>query len=220
MSRDTAVDDSQLRDLLGQLKTRLEKGDLKIEEVSGLVESLAKFLPANTKTDNQDEKRLFGELDELSNIIRKMKSEIASLRPDDIKAEYIPNATDELDAIVDATAGATHEILDAMDSLEEFAATLPPEQAELVTNATMRVYEACNFQDITGQRTTKVVKALKAIEERVEGLVTAFGAEIARYAEANPRKAREQKQGEEALLNGPQLEGKGVSQADIDAMFN
>ncbi|WP_085580780.1 protein phosphatase CheZ [Thalassospira mesophila] len=220
MSRDTAVDDTQLRDLLAQLKKRLEKGDLKIEEVSGLVESLAKFLPASTKTDNQDEKRLFGELDELSNIIRKMKSEIASLRPDDIKAEYIPNATDELDAIVDATAGATHEILDAMDSLEEFAASLPPEQAEIVTNATMRVYEACNFQDITGQRTTKVVKALKAIEERVEGLVTAFGAEIARYAEANPRKSKDDKQGDEALLNGPQLEGKGVSQADIDAMFN
>ena len=220
MSRDTAVDDAQLRDLLAQLKKRLEKGDLKIEEVSGLVESLAKFLPASKKTDNQDEKRLFGELDELSNIIRKMKTEIASLRPDDIKAEYIPNATDELDAIVDATAGATHEILDAMDSLEEFAGTLPPDQAEIVTNATMRVYEACNFQDITGQRTTKVVKALKAIEERVEGLVTAFGAEIARYAKDNPRKAKEAKQGDEALLNGPQLEGKGVSQADIDAMFN
>lgn len=219
MSRDTAVDDSQLRDLLTQLKKRLEKGDLKIEEVSGLVESLAKYLPADTKTDNQDEKRLFGELDELSNIIRKMKSEIASLRPDDIKAEYIPNATDELDAIVDATAGATHEILDAMDSLEEFATTLPPEQAEIVTNATMRVYEACNFQDITGQRTTKVIKALKAIEERVEGLVTAFGDEIAKYAAANP-KSKKEPEGEESLLNGPQLEGKGVSQADIDAMFN
>ena len=106
-----------------------------------------------------------------------------------------------------------------MDTLEEFAASLPPEQAEIVTSATMRVYEACNFQDITGQRTTKVIKALKSIEERVEGLVKAFGDEIAKYAASNPRKKKEP-EGEEALLNGPQLDGKGVSQADIDAMFS
>ncbi|MDP2696677.1 chemotaxis protein CheZ [Thalassospira sp.] len=219
MSRDTVlVDDAHLRDLLTQLKTRLEGGDLNVEEISDLIETLAKFLPPGAGA-SADQTRIFGELDELSHIIRKMKSEIASLRPDDIKSEYIPNATDELDAIVDATAGATHEILDAMDALEAFAATLPPEQAEIVTGATMRVYEACNFQDITGQRTTKVIKALKSIEERVEGLVSAFGDEIARFAEQNPRTKKEA-EGEAALLNGPQLEGKGVSQADIDAMFN
>lgn len=191
-----------------------------MEEVSGLVETIAKYIDSGKGEKTEDQKHLFGELDELSHIIRKMKSEIASLRPDDIKAEYIPNATDELDAIVDATAGATHEILDAMDTLEEFAASLPPEQAEIVTSATMRVYEACNFQDITGQRTTKVIKALKSIEERVEGLVTAFGDEIARFAAANPRQKKDDREGDDALLNGPQLEGKGVSQADIDAMFN
>lgn len=206
----------ELRQLLNDLRKRLEGDDLKVEQLSALMDQLSRFVG---EKPTEDQQRLFGELDELSGIIRKMKSEIASLRPDDIKAEYIPNATDELDAIVDATAGATHEILDAMDTLEEFAGTLPPDQAEIITNATMRVYEACNFQDITGQRTTKVIKALKSIEERVEGLVSAFGEEIAKYAAANPRKKKEA-EGDEALLNGPQLEGKGVSQADIDAMFN
>lgn len=220
MSRDTAMPSAskdELRKLLNDLHARLDGDDLKIEQLSGLMDQLSRFLGDQP---SGDQKRLFGELDELSGIIRKMKSEIASLRPDDIKAEYIPNATDELDAIVDATAGATHEILDAMDALEEFATTLPPEQAQIVTDATMRVYEACNFQDITGQRTTKVIKALKSIEERVEGLVTAFGEEIAKYAAANPKKKKKELEGEDALLNGPQLEGKGVSQADIDAMFN
>lgn len=219
MSRDTAMSKAskdELRQLLNDLRARLDGDDLKVEQLSDLMDQLSRFMGDKPTEDQQ---RLFGELDELSGIIRKMKSEIASLRPDDIKAEYIPNATDELDAIVDATAGATHEILDAMDALEEFATTLPPEQAEIVTGATMRVYEACNFQDITGQRTTKVIKALKSIEERVEGLVTAFGEEIAKYAAANPRQKKEA-DGEDALLNGPQLEGKGVTQADIDAMFN
>ncbi|UKV15435.1 protein phosphatase CheZ [Thalassospiraceae bacterium SW-3-3] len=208
----------ELRQLLLDLKARLDGDELKVEQLSDLMDQLSRFVSEGDKPSD-DQKRLFGELDELSGIIRKMKSEIASLRPDDIKAEYIPNATDELDAIVDATAGATHEILDAMDTLEEFATTLPPEQAEIVTSATMRVYEACNFQDITGQRTTKVIKALKSIEERVEGLVKAFGDEIAKYAASNPRKKKEP-EGEAALLNGPQLDGKGVSQADIDAMFS
>jgi len=206
----------ELRQLLNELQARLDGDDLKVEQLSGLMDQLSRFMGDKPSADQQ---RLFGELDQLSGIIHQMKSEIASLRPDDIKAEYIPNATDELDAIVDAAAGATHEILDAMDALEEFAATLPPEQAEIVTGATMRVYEACNFQDITGQRTTKVIKALKSIEERVEGLVSAFGEEIAKFAAANPKKKVEL-EGEAALLNGPQLEGKGVSQADIDAMFN
>jgi chemotaxis protein CheZ len=147
----------ELRQLLLDLKARLDGDELKVEQLSDLMDQLSRFVSEGDKPSD-DQKRLFGELDELSGIIRKMKSEIASLRPDDIKAEYIPNATDELDAIVDATAGATHEILDAMDTLEEFAASLPPEQAEIVTSATMRVYEACNFQDITGQRTTKVIK--------------------------------------------------------------
>src|SRR3546814_10175717 len=56
---------------------------------------------------------------------------------------------------------------------------MSPELAEKITDAVTRVYEACNFQDITGQRITKAVKALQHIEQKVAGLPAVFGADIA-----------------------------------------
>ena len=159
--------------------------------------------------------------------IKETKAEIKALRIGDRGGDALLTASSELDAVVMATEEATNSILGSSETIEALASKI---QANAVTDddrqatedileQTIKMLEACNFQDITGQRTTKVIKALKSIEERVEGLVTAFGDEIAKYAAANPKQKKEP-EGEEALLNGPQLEGKGVSQADIDAMFN
>ena len=49
------------------------------------------------------------------------------------------------------------------------------EPAAKLQDATTRIYEACSFQDITGQRITKVVAALKAIEAKVAQIVATFG---------------------------------------------
>ena len=99
---------------------------------------------------------------------------------------------------------------------------MPAEIAEQVTNAVTQVYESCNFQDITGQRITKVVKTLKHIEDRVEALVAAFGDEIQKYRETHPREEQppqQQKTTDEKLLNGPQLPDDAGKQADIDALL-
>ena len=37
------------------------------------------------------------------------------------------------------------------------------------------VFEACAFQDITGQRVTKVVRLIKYVEERVNALIAIWG---------------------------------------------
>src|SRR5439155_10067 len=83
------------------------------------------------------------------------------------------------------------------------------EIGEKVTDAVTQVYESCNFQDITGQRITKVVRALKHIESKVDALVGAFGEDIAKYKAAHPQAAEPAKQdidpmSDKALLNGPQ----------------
>ena len=95
---------------------------------------------------------------------------------------------------------------------------MPAEIAEQVTNAVTQVYESCNFQDITGQRITKVVKALKHIEDRVDALVAAFGDEIHKYREQHPT-AEPQKSADEKLLNGPQMPDEASKQAEIDALL-
>lgn len=162
--------------------------------------------------------KVYAELEGLAKYILSAKREIAALRPDDITLEHLPKATDELDAIVGSTEEATNGILQAMELLESLTDKMPAEVAEQVTNAVTQVYESCNFQDITGQRITKVVKTLKHIEDRVEKLVAAFGDEIHKYREGQPRE-EQQKTADERLLNGPQLPDEASKQAEIDALL-
>lgn len=162
------------------------------------------------------EAALLAEVEQLGRTIAQAKQEIAALNVDDINSAIIPSATDELDAIVAATAGATNEILDAVETVEAVAGQVPAEQAEALRGVTTRIYEACSFQDITGQRVTKVVKTLKTIEERVTTIVAAFTEQQG----GRPAAAQPEPEGEAKLLNGPQLPGNGVDQASIDALFD
>jgi chemotaxis protein CheZ len=154
------------------------------------------------------------EIEDLARLIKNAKREIAALHPDDIRRKHLPSATDELDAIVAATAEATGVILDAAEKLQ--ALGLGGSAGEQATEQVTRIFEACTFQDITGQRITKVVKTLKDIEEKVAEIVRVFGDAPSGPAPGGPAKPV----GEAALLNGPQLPNNAFSQADIDALFD
>src|SRR5690348_6467473 len=93
--------------------------------------------------------KLYHELEQLARYIQAAKREIAEIQPHDI-SERIPAATDELDAVVDHTAEATGTILDAAESMEKLCAKMPSETGNLIAGAVTRIYEACNFQDVTG----------------------------------------------------------------------
>ncbi|MBR0680766.1 protein phosphatase CheZ [Roseomonas eburnea] len=160
------------------------------------------------------EAALLAELEGLGRTIARAKAEIAQLSVDDITGAHIPSATDELDAIVDHTAQATNEILDCCETLERLQGEVPPAAAEALQGAVTRIYEACSFQDITGQRIGKVVAALKAIEQRVEAAVANASGRSAPAAAATGPKT----EGEE-LANGPQLPGGATSQAEIDRLL-
>lgn len=163
------------------------------------------------------EAALLGELEALGREVARAKSEIAALRVDDINASHIPTATDELDAVVSHTATATNEILDCCETLEGLQARLTGADAEALSGAVTRIYEACSFQDITGQRIGKVVSALKSIEKRVAAVTQSFGRGTAPPPEPEvPAKPRTEGQ---ELANGPQLPGSGTSQAEIDRLL-
>ena len=117
---------------------------------------------------------LFGELEALAKYIQDAKKEIAALSPDEVKDDYLPTASDELDAIIDATADATNAIMDSTEVIEDVMAEVNSKAADKLMAATTQIYEACGFQDITGQRITKVVSTLKNIEEKVDGLLDVF----------------------------------------------
>ncbi len=163
------------------------------------------------------EAALLAELEGLGRTIRRAKEEIVALKVEDITAAHIPAATDELDAIVEHTAQATNEILDCCEALEGLLPGLDPAQTQVLQTAITRIYEASSFQDITGQRISKVVNALKAIEGRISSVTTRFAEQGSLPAPVIP--AAEETEGRR-LANGPQLPGSGVRQSDIDALFD
>ena len=131
-------------------------------------------------------------------------------------------ATGELDAIVTATERATSEILNAAERLGELAPRLrqagQAEIAELIDAQVTEILMACSFQDITGQRTTKVVNTLRYIEQRVKTMVEIWG--VAETGTASHSHRRPDDMREDAhLLNGPALSG-GMVQDDVDALLD
>ena len=186
------------------------------DEITEVVEQMMGSLQGDLSEVNL---KIYSELEGLAKYILSAKREIAALRPDEITAEHLPTATDELDAIVGATEEATNTILQAMEVMGNLTEKMGPEVADQVNEAVTQVYEACNFQDVTGQRITKVVKALKHIEDRVDGLVAAFGDEIAKYREAHPKQEAPKEKSDRDLLNGPQLPAEASKQDDIDALL-
>lgn len=157
------------------------------------------------------------EISDLQKIIREARSEIAQARPNDISSKHIPTATDELDAIVEATAAATGTIMDSCEVIMEKAGNAG-DAADEITQETTKIFEACSFQDITGQRITKIVTTLKTIEDKVGRIITALGADLPEGIDKDDDSDDER--GEmEKLLNGPQMADKAISQADIDALL-
>lgn len=167
--------------------------------------------------------KLYGELEQLAQFIQSAKREIASVRAEEISQHDIPLATDELDAVIGAAEEATGTILDAAETLEDLCKELSETQSASVQAAVTRIYEACNFQDITGQRISKVVKTLKHIEDRVTALLGAFGEEVSKQRashEAPPGNSEAPAASAEVnLLNGPQLPDEAKKQAEIDAIL-
>ncbi len=112
------------------------------------------------------------ELQEMSASIMQTRNEIAAIKPDGPGNNRIMAATGELDVIVSATERATSDILTSAEQIQDIATTLreagvADETCDEIDNHVINIFTACSFQDITGQRTTKVVNVLRYLEQRV-----------------------------------------------------
>jgi chemotaxis protein CheZ len=157
------------------------------------------------------------EFNYIADYISRTRNEIAALRPNDIKTQRIPTAGAELEAVVGDTEKATETIMSAAEEVlcddeEDFDAYRANVEARM-----MSIIEACSFQDLAGQRVSKVVSSLRHVEERVARFAEVMGVRDAEFAqqEETPKEKRDREQ----LLNGPAMGGPETSQDDIDAMF-
>lgn len=162
------------------------------------------------------------ELQEMSASIMHTRREIAAIKPAESGLNKIVAATEELDQIVRSTEQATADILTASERLQEICAQLRKNGADALLCAeidelTTTMMLACSFQDLTGQRTSKVVKALNYIEQRVNSMIEIWGISVA-DSQSAPAFDPDQRR-DPHLLNGPAKSGEGVSQDDIDRML-
>jgi chemotaxis regulatin CheY-phosphate phosphatase CheZ len=195
-----------------------------ISEVRKLAREIKETVKKDTESSvGKDEAHiriLREELREMSAYIHQTRREIAALRPADAGSNRIMAATGELDAIVSATERATSDILNGVERIQQLAQKLPKSKevspiAEEIQAQVTEVLTACSFQDITGQRTTKVVNTLRYIEQRVNSMIEIWG--VDNVAHAVPMDL-EDKRPDAHLMHGPAADG-GPSQADVDALF-
>ena len=152
---------------------------------------------------------LLGVLQYLSDHIRHTRKELGALRVSGDGA-ILTSTTDELEEIVAETARAANEIMAAAEAIEALMPRVGDDVAQALLAAVTRIYEASAFQDITGQRITKIIRAVQDIEAKIGTLARACG---------NLETAHDEATGDAALLNGPQLGGAAATQDDIDALF-
>lgn len=163
--------------------------------------------------------RLFAEMEAIRETIRQVRRELADMGTSGQPHSDLALVTDQLDAVVAATAEAADRILDAAETVEKLAGAVEDADVrDTLERTATGIYEACNFQDITGQRIGKVVQTMKSIEEKVDGMARALGVETQVPRETGPSSVVTT-DGETDLLAGPSLNGAGNSQDDIDALL-
>ena len=123
--------------------------------------------------------------------------------------------------MVQATEAATSDILECAERIQEIAWTLreqglDAEACDLLDAKATEVYTACSFQDLTGQRTRKVIGVLRYLEGRINAMIEIWGLDGALAAEAAEKRAVA---AGKALLNGPARPGQGLDQADVDMVM-
>jgi chemotaxis protein CheZ len=178
----------------------------------------------------EEEDRLKRELLGLFGHMTRMRRELASLHGE--STQNFATMADTLDAIVENTEVASNTILESMEEIDAQLTALRATAddatkaiCDKITDRVNQVFEACSFQDLTGQRITRVVNALKFVEEKVNSMIRVWGKdELARVFEDIQREmeaaASRQVDADKALLHGPQRTNVAISQTDIDKMFN
>ena len=142
--------------------------------------------------------------------------------------DEMSKVTGELGAVVGGTEEATQQILEAAEAIDQAATavskmTSPDQQkilSEEIQERVVSIFEACNFQDLTGQRISKVMATMKFIENHITVMMDIWGGVDAIKAHAPA--IIDTREDDARLLNGPKLDGDvgHASQNDIDAMFD
>jgi len=168
-------------------------------------------------------RRLREETELIYQAINRTKQEIAALSANGIDSVEFERLTRELHAVVGGTERSTEQILAAAENIEAAASilcsTVQGEHAQGVArdiqDHVVRIFEACNFHDITGQRIGKVLVTMQFVEGRIAHMKAIWNGIDAVTSSARMHRPADK------LLSGPALPGDGdhVTQSEIDDLF-
>jgi chemotaxis protein CheZ len=145
---------------------------------------------------------VFRELKAIGQHIQTLRREISVLKPGEMHRKSIPSAGHELDEVVHATESASNRILECAEQVMAANTTDVERYKAFVQERMLSVFEACSFQDLTGQRIAKVIDTLKQIESRVARFAVAARAD------------------ESAMSSRQAVKSAGNSQSAVDKIFS
>ena len=214
MQNNVATIDDRIENVKNKFDDRIS-----VDEVSKIVAEVMGSIHGDVAIESLHFK---DELKNLLSYIDQAKNEIASLRPKEYSVNKIPEASSELDAIVKGTEAAAEKIMDSADEIGELAEKCDEEVKAKLEEISTHLFEASGFQDITGQRVTKVVTTLAHLEEKLSALADAIGDnDIDEVIEEDDNIEKDYgAMANEEFLHGPQLEEEAQDQAAIDALFD
>jgi chemotaxis protein CheZ len=172
-----------------------------------------------------EENRLKRELVGLFGHLNKLRRELASLSGGE--EHNFVSMSETLDDIVKNTENASNTILESMESIDEMVGALRSssdpavlEACDRINDRVNQVFEACSFQDLTGQRINRLVKGLTFIEERVNAMIRVWGRDEIFKVIDEVKAEQTEKSADEALLHGPQSESRAIDQSEVDKLFS
>jgi chemotaxis protein CheZ len=208
----------------------VQRKEFRVEQMIGKRRTSDAAQPPQTdeqcvgKPAPQAEATLAGELSLLRDVVARNTRALIDLITDG-KDRRMARAAGELAAAVESMETATQKVLASAESIDDCARALVSALtddyhhglAQDIQDHVVRVYEACNFQDLAGQRIGKVIATLVMVEEQLAVMIERYDAGTG--AAWTARKAGSPQS--EDLLNGPRLDGEigHASQKDIDLLF-
>ncbi|HEX9463084.1 MAG TPA: hypothetical protein VGB82_10840 [Alphaproteobacteria bacterium] len=215
---------------LDELKADIQRLHEKIDAMAGgpVVARLASGTPVSVAPGDQAAlDKVRHEVEAIAARITLTKQEIAALKHPLAKEDKLSTASLELSAVVKSTEEATQAIMQVAEHLDEIAREVTSlvtdgyvvSRLNEMTESIVKLYEACSFQDLTGQRITKVVKTIDFIEERIETMQVIWGR---KDIEKIPLPEDEiSKKDDGLVLHGPSNAAAGaISQDEVDKLFS
>lgn len=209
-----AVPEPRCETIHGDLN-KVNTDDASLSEVLHLaqssVETLKEFL-------NRLDTIVGNDFHQIMERISETRDDMQLLNTSD-EVDPLASAENELKLVVKATEDATNKIMESAETIMTADPQDPASYHRIVESNIMEIFEACSFQDITGQRINRVVETLDFVDYRIHKIANFLGIETEKERRDFDETAflERLKRKDDLILHGPQDDG--VSQNDIDNLF-